>query len=88
MQTAIQLNPGFPEAYVGVGAALMRSGRYRDVTVFLEENLDRVRGNAEAHFYLGASYAFLGNRQAALRELMIISQLDPELSASLRGLLR
>jgi tetratricopeptide (TPR) repeat protein len=31
LQTAIRLNPAFTEAYVSVGAALMRSGRFRDV---------------------------------------------------------
>jgi tetratricopeptide (TPR) repeat protein len=88
LQTAIQLNPGFTEAYVGVGAALMRSGRFRDVIIFLEQNLDRIKGNAEAHFYMGASYAFMGNREEALRELTIVSQNDPELAATLRGMLR
>jgi tetratricopeptide (TPR) repeat protein len=88
LQTAIRLNPAFTEAYVSVGAALMRSGRFRDVIIFLEKNLDRVRGDAEAHFYIGASYAFLGNREAALRELAIVSQRDPALAATLRGMLR
>jgi tetratricopeptide (TPR) repeat protein len=88
LQTAIQLNPGFTEAYVGVGAALMRSGRFSDVIIFLEQNLDRIEENAEAHFYMGASYAFMGNREEALRELTIVSQNDPELAATLRGMLR
>jgi len=88
LQTAIRLNPSFKEAYVGIGAALMRSGRFRDVIIFLEQNLGRISGNAEAHFYLGASYAFLGDRDAALRELEIVSRLDPALAANLRGMLR
>jgi tetratricopeptide (TPR) repeat protein len=88
LQTAIRLNPTFIEPYVSVGAALMRSGRFRDVIEFLEQNIDRVRGHAEAHFYLGASYAFLGDREAAMRELVIVSKLDPELAANLKGLMR
>jgi TolA-binding protein len=73
---------------VGVGAALMRSGRFQDVSIFIEQNYDRVKGIAEAHFYLGASYAFQGRRQEARRQLAIISELDPQLAANLRGLLR
>ncbi len=88
LEIAIRLNPTFTEAYVEVGAALMRSGRFQDVSIFLERNFDRIKGNAEAHFYLGASYAFQGRRDEALRELMIISELDPELAANLKGLLR
>jgi tetratricopeptide (TPR) repeat protein len=88
LETAIRLNPTFTEAYVEVGAALMRSGRFQDVSIFLEQNFDRIKGNAEAHFYLGASYAFQGRRNEAIRELTIISELDPELAANLKGLLR
>jgi hypothetical protein len=88
LHTAIRINPSFTRAYVSIGAALMRSGRFSDVITFLEENLDHVKGDAEAHFYLGASYAFQGNRAAALRELAIVSQGDPELAATLRGILR
>jgi len=87
LQTAIQLNPNFTEAYVELGAALMRDGRFREMTIFLEKNLDRVKGNAEARFYLGAGYAFLGNREAAMRELDIVSRLDPGLAANLAGML-
>jgi tetratricopeptide (TPR) repeat protein len=88
LETAIRLQPTFTEAYVEVGAALMRSGRFRDVSIFLEQNFDRVNGIAEAHFYLGASYVFQGRREEAMRQLTIISQLDPQLAANLRGLLR
>ena len=88
LETAIRLNPTFIEAYVEVGAALMRSGRFQDVSIFLERNFDRIKGNAEAHFYLGASYAFQGRREEAIRELTIISELDPGLAANLKGLLR
>ena len=87
LQTAIRLNPNFTEAYVSFAAALMRSGKFREVTAFLEQNLDRVGYIAEARFYLGASYAFLGNREAALKELAIISRSDPALAATLAGML-
>jgi len=87
LQTAIRLNPDFTEAYVSLGAALMRAGKFREVTIFLEQNLDRIGDKAEARFYLGASYAFLGDREAAMRELEIVSRLDPSLAASLVGLL-
>ncbi len=87
LQTAIQLNPEFTEAYVELGAALMRNGQFREVIQFLEKNFDRVGGNAEAHFYLGASHAFLGNQEAAMRELEIVSRLDANLAADLAGML-
>jgi hypothetical protein len=53
----------------------------------LSQNLSRVQGNAEAHFYLGASYAFLGNKEAAKKELAIISPLDAALASNLAGML-
>jgi hypothetical protein len=88
LQSAIRLKPDFVEAYVEIGAALMRSGRFQEVVTFLKRYRHLVGENAEAHFYLGASYAFQGNRKAALRELAIVSRLDPELAADLKGLLR
>jgi hypothetical protein len=54
---------------------------------FFEQNLDRVKDDAEARFYLGAAYAFLGKHEAALRELEIVSRLDSQLAANLAGLL-
>ena len=84
---AIRIKPDFREGYVKAGAALLRGGRYRDVVVFLEENLDLIGDNGEARFYLGAAYAFLGNREAARRELAIVSRLDPVLARDLAGLL-
>jgi Flp pilus assembly protein TadD len=87
LQTAIKLNPYFTEAYVSLGAALMRAGKFREVTIFLEQNLDRIADNAEARFYLGASYAFLGDREGAMRELTVLSTLDASYAASLAGML-
>jgi len=54
-----------------MGAALMRSGKFQEVIQFLEQNLYYVKDIPEARFYLGASHAFLGNREAAMRELAI-----------------
>ena len=76
LQTAIRLKPDFTEAYVEMGAVLMRAGNFREVATFLERNLDRIGDNAEAHFYLGSAYAFLGNREAAMGELKIVSRHD------------
>jgi tetratricopeptide (TPR) repeat protein len=87
LQTAIRLRSDFTEAYVKLGAALMRGGHFREVTIFLEENIDRIGEQAEARFYLGSAYAFLGQREAALRELEVVSRLDAQLAGSLAGLL-
>lgn len=87
LQTAIQLQPNFTEAYISLGAALVRERLFQEAVNFLERNLDRVGDNAEARFYLGASYFFLGNREAAMRELAVVSQLDAALAANLVGLL-
>jgi tetratricopeptide (TPR) repeat protein len=88
LHTAIRIYPDFTEAYVETGAALMRGGQFHKVISFLEQNLDRVKEDGEAHFYLGSAYAFLGNREAAMRELAIVSRFDPTLAANLAGLLR
>jgi protein O-mannosyl-transferase len=88
LQAAIELKPDFTEAYVKLGAALIRGRQFREAAIFLEQNLDRVATHGEARFYLGAAHAFLGNREAALRELGVVSQLDPALARDLAGLLR
>jgi tetratricopeptide (TPR) repeat protein len=88
LQTAISINRNFTEAYVSIGAALMRGGKFREVTIFLERNLDRVGEDAEARYYLGAAYAFMGNREAAMRQLKILYRLDPAQAADLKRLLR
>jgi len=87
LRTAIRLRPDFTEAYVDMGAALMRGGHFREVAAFLEQNLERIGDNAEAHFYLGSAYVFLGNREAAMRQLEIISRHDRALAANLAGML-
>lgn len=87
LRTAIRMKPYFTEAYVDMGAALMRSGHFREVVTYLERNLEHVRDNAEAHFYLGSAYVFLGNRDAAMRQLEIVSRHDKALAASLAGML-
>ncbi len=87
LQTAIRLQPDFVEAYVSIGAALMRQGKFRQVITFLEQNLGRVGKDPEARFYLGAAYAFTGNREAAMRELAIVSRSDAALAADLAGLM-
>lgn len=87
LQTVLRIKPDFTEAYVGMGAALMRNGQLREMIVFLEQNLDRVKNNAEARFYLGAGYAFQGQRDAALRELDILTRLDKKFAANLAGML-
>jgi cytochrome c-type biogenesis protein CcmH/NrfG len=87
LETAIRLKPNFDVAYVKMGAALMRGGQFREVIIFLEQNFDRIKDNAEARFYLGAAHAFLGNREAAMRELEFVSQHDKALAASLANLL-
>jgi protein O-mannosyl-transferase len=87
LQTAINLKPDFANAYVLAGAALMRAGRFQDVISFLEQNLDHIKEDAEGRFYLGAAHAFLGDRQAAMRELEVISRLDQAHAATLAVML-
>ena len=87
LEAAIKMKPDFTAAYVKAGAALIRSKRFGDAAAFLERNLELVGGNGEAHFYLGAAYVFTGRREAALRELEIVTGLDPALAKDLAGLL-
>jgi tetratricopeptide (TPR) repeat protein len=87
LQAAIRLKPDFRDAYVDMGAALMRGGHFSEAATFLERNLNWVGNIPEARFYLGSAYAFLGKRQAALKELEFVSRHDAQLAASLAGLL-
>jgi tetratricopeptide (TPR) repeat protein len=87
LEVYMQLKPDLQQGYVMYGAALMRSGQFPAVISFLEQNIDKVGKNAEARFYLGSAYVFQGNREAAQRELKIVSSLDANLAATLAGLL-
>jgi len=87
LKTSIRLRPNFPGNYVKMGAALMRGGQFREVINFLKQNFDLIKDQPEARFYLGAAYAFLGDREAAKRELEFVSRFDKALAADLAGLL-
>ncbi|MBE0598461.1 MAG: tetratricopeptide repeat protein [Desulfuromonadales bacterium] len=87
LETAIQIKPDFRKAYVKLGAALIRGKKFREAEIFLNHNLERIEKDAEARFYLGAAYVFLGDKAAAAQELAVVSRLDERLAGDLAGLL-
>jgi protein O-mannosyl-transferase len=88
LNMAIRLDPNFIDAHINKAAVLNVEGKFREAVNLLERNYSFLEGRAEVHFQLGVAYASLGNREAARRELAIVSRLDAGLASHLAGLLR
>jgi tetratricopeptide (TPR) repeat protein len=88
LKTAIRIDPDSTTALVILGMAYNQLRLFPQTVALLEENIDRLGKIVEVHYHLGVAYAFLGDVDAARRELEIVSQFDrPEMKADLIRLL-
>lgn len=88
LKRAIDLKPDFTKAYVMVCAVFMRSAEYQKLVSYFQEHLNVVGKSAEARYYLGAAYAFMGDKAAARQQLQVLQKLDPTWAKYLRPLIR
>jgi tetratricopeptide (TPR) repeat protein len=85
---AIRLKPDYDDAYVNLAGSLNRTGQFPEAAALLEERIGRLGHRADARFNLGVAYAYLGNREAARRELAAVARLDTSLAKTLATLVR
>ncbi len=84
----IRMAPDYDAAYVNLAGAFNRMQQFQRTVDMLTAAIPRFkRPWGEAHFNLGVAYAYLGNFNAARRELEEVRRLEPGLAPSLANLI-
>lgn len=85
---AIGLHLRFDSAYINLAAAYNQLRMFSLTVPLLEPQMRWLGERVEAHYHLGVAYAFLGNRDAAIRKLTIVSEFgSAEMAYDLKRLL-
>jgi tetratricopeptide (TPR) repeat protein len=71
---AIQLNPDFGDAYLGLGMAFLSQKQYADAVSPLEQAVKLEPENPAGHYNLATAYARTGRKDAAEREFALQQQ--------------
>jgi tetratricopeptide (TPR) repeat protein len=71
---AVQLNPSFADAYLGLGMSLLAEKNYADAVAPLEAAVKLQAGNPAAHYSLATAYARTGRKDDAAREFALQQQ--------------
>jgi Tfp pilus assembly protein PilF/predicted Ser/Thr protein kinase len=77
-EAAIDLDPGFVEAYVDLGNLMVREGDFQRGLELFEEALDIEPGHVKAHLSMGDAYLQMGDFDAAAYHYQMVVDLDPE----------
>ncbi len=77
-EAAIDLDPGFVEAYVDLGNLMVREGDFPRGLELFEEALDIDPGHVKAHLSMGDAYLQMGDYDPAVYHYQIVVDLDPE----------
>ncbi len=77
-QKAIQLNPNYLDAYVGLGTVLDKNGRLREAIACYREALRLKPDYTLAHYNLGSDLARVGRSTEAISELEEAVRLKPD----------
>jgi superkiller protein 3 len=80
---AIEMRPGYAEAWNGLGYALRSQGRYPEALRAYDEALRLRPDYPEALEYLGEAYVRMGRLDDARRVLERLKPLDPGMAAEL-----
>ena len=86
-QKAVELNPDYAAAYLGLGIAYTMLGRNSDAVEICRKAIRIKPGYAQAHYALGLNYLMLGDRASALEEHRILETLDRDLATELIDLM-
>ena len=78
LKKAIELDLWYSDAYINLAMAFNQSRQFLNTIDLMEQNLGRIGERAEAHYHLGVAFAVLGNREAARRQLEIVSRFGAE----------
>jgi tetratricopeptide (TPR) repeat protein len=79
---AEKLDPGFQEAYLGLGMALNAAGKYSEAVGPLETYVKMQPPDPAGHYQLSIAYARVGRKEDATREMAL--QRDAEIKAQAR----
>jgi tetratricopeptide (TPR) repeat protein len=71
---AIQLDPNFADAYLGLGVSLLTEKKYAEAVAPLEIAVKHQPGNPAAHYNLATAYARTGRKEDAQREFALQQQ--------------
>jgi len=74
-------------SYYNFGLAYYNLSRYREAVTWLKKTISLTPKYTLAHYYLGASYLMLGDREGALEEYEILKALDSNLAKELFDLI-
>jgi tetratricopeptide (TPR) repeat protein/predicted Ser/Thr protein kinase len=77
-EAAIDLDPGFVEAYVDLGNLMVREGDFQRGLELFEEALDIEPGHVKAHLSMGDAYLQMGDYDPAAYHYQMVVDLDPE----------
>jgi tetratricopeptide (TPR) repeat protein len=78
LKREVGINPANAEAYLELGEAYFRQGKYKDAASFLENAYSKMAGHPLFHFYLGASYYHLGKLIDGKREIEKAIEANPK----------
>jgi predicted TPR repeat methyltransferase len=83
---AILLNPGFVDAYVGLGFALVEQRKFGEAVVLLERALSINPALADVHYLLGTASKAHDDRAASIRHFTKALELKPDFEFAYRDL--
>jgi S1-C subfamily serine protease len=83
---AIQLNPAYADAYIGLAGDYYEKGQYELEVKNYEKAIQLDPGNPDACYYLGAAYEDIGQFDKAIGEYLTTLKLDPNYKDALRDL--
>jgi tetratricopeptide (TPR) repeat protein len=78
---AMKLDPGFEEAYLGLGMALNASGKSAEAVVPLESYVKMEAADPAGHYQLSIAYAKLGQKDDAAREMALQREAEIKVQA-------
>lgn len=71
LQEAVQIDPTYSEAYIGVGVTYYARERYDEALDWYKKALEANPANGDAYYNMGCVYALKGDKEQALRYLRI-----------------
>ncbi|OPY63104.1 MAG: Tetratricopeptide repeat protein [Pelotomaculum sp. PtaU1.Bin065] len=80
LQKEIRLNPANAEACLELGEIYFRRGKYGQALSFLENASGKMAGHPLFHFYLGATYYYLGKIEEGEKEIEKAIEANPKVS--------
>jgi tetratricopeptide (TPR) repeat protein len=83
---AIQLDPSYADAYIGLAGDYYEKGQYELEVKNSERAVQLDPGNADACYYLGTAYEDIGQLDKAIGQYLTTLKLDPNYKDALRDL--